>query len=113
MTTGKLILAGTDIGNRVDIPARSLDALRTGSLLVFEGSRNARAFLKNGWHPSRFFVCYSEHEEKALKAVEEALRENKTVVYMSDQGMPNVADPGRALLKTACRLRAQVEIIPG
>ncbi|MCB0405806.1 MAG: hypothetical protein KDD51_13570 [Bdellovibrionales bacterium] len=113
MNSGKLILAGTDLGNRLDMPARSLQALRGGDLLIFEGSRAARAFLKvAGIH--RDFLCYSEHEEKeALAAVNTTLREGKTVVYMSDQGMPNVADPGRVLLRMAYQLGAQVRIIPG
>ncbi|MCB0416918.1 MAG: hypothetical protein KDD39_04665 [Bdellovibrionales bacterium] len=113
MNQGTLILAGTDLGNHADIPARSLEALRTGQLLVFEGNRNARAFLKAaGVH--RDFLCYSEHEEReSLEAVESALRQGQVVVYMSDQGMPNVADPGRALLQLAYRLGSNIQIIPG
>lgn len=48
-----------------------------------------------------------------MDEVKQALEAGKTVVYMSDQGLPNVADPGHALLEMAYDLHARVSVIPG
>lgn len=110
---GSLIMAAGSLGADEDIPARSLEALRTADLVVFEEDRIARARLKAaGIH--RDYQRLTEHREEAtLAAVEEALRAGKTVVYMSDQGTPVLADPGRELTAIAYQLGARVTTIPG
>ena len=112
-TRGKLTLAGTTLGDPADIPARSLEALRQGELLVFEEDRPARQFLKAaGVH--RDYLKFTEHGETAtLEEIRSALKKGKWVVYMSDQGMPNVADPGQAILRLGYELGVEVNVIPG
>jgi 16S rRNA (cytidine1402-2'-O)-methyltransferase len=111
--TGRLTLAGTHLGEPQDLPLRSLAALREAELLVFEEDRPARSFLKAaGVH--RDYLKLSEHMEKdTLAEVDAALKAGKWVCYMSDQGMPGVSDPGRALVELAFRTGAQVQVIPG
>lgn len=113
MAIGTLILAGTSLGRPEDIPPRSLSALREADLLVFEEDRPARGFLKAaGIH--RDYLKLSEHNEKeTIEEAERALAQGKTVVYMSDQGMPGVADPGRLLVDKAFLAGARVTVIPG
>lgn len=113
MSSGILILAGTTLGPASDVPLRSLGALRSSDLVVFEEDRMARFFLKTaGLH--RPYLKLSEHREKAtLAEVGEALRAGRSVAYMSDQGMPGVADPGRDLVELAFRLGARVQVVPG
>lgn len=110
---GTLIMASGSLGLDEDIPARSLQALRSADLVVFEEDRVARARLKAaGIH--REYLRYSEHQEEAtLDAVRAALKQGKTVVYMSDQGTPVLADPGRDLTAIAYELGARVTTIPG
>lgn len=109
----KLILAANGIGNPKDIPQRSLEALRTADLLVFEEDRPARQALKAaGIH--RDYVKLSEHQqESTLELVKESFYAGKTVCYMSDQGLPTIADPGPLLTEMAFESGAQVEVIPG
>jgi len=106
-------MAANSLGRSEDIPERSLAALRVADLLVFEEDRAARQALKAaGLH--RSYLRLTEHREaESLEAVEKALINGSTVVYMSDQGTPTVADPGRELLVLAYRLRAHVQVIPG
>lgn len=106
-------MAANTLGLPEDIPQRSLEALRTAQLLVFEEDRPARAALKAaGIH--RDYWKLSEHRQGAtLEAVAEAFRRGETVCYMSDQGVPVVADPGRDLLELAYRHQVKVEVIPG
>lgn len=106
-------MASGSLGLDEDIPKRSLEALRTADLVVFEEDRVARTRLKAaGIH--RDYLRYSEHQEEAtLDAVSAALKQGKTVVYMSDQGTPVLADPGRDLTAIAYQLGARVTTIPG
>jgi 16S rRNA (cytidine1402-2'-O)-methyltransferase len=109
----RLTMAATHIGNPEDIPPRSLEALRTAELLIFEEDRPARSFLKAaGVH--REYERWSEHKQtNTLENAIEAFGEGKWVVYMSDQGTPNLADPGHELLRAAYRLGVKVDVIPG
>jgi 16S rRNA (cytidine1402-2'-O)-methyltransferase len=110
---GRLIMAGNSLGNPADIPPRSLAALREADLLIFEEPQGARRALKAaGIH--REFLLYSEHREsETMRAAREAFATGKTVLYMSDQGMPAVADPGRDLLREAYARGTTVDVIPG
>lgn len=110
---GIFILAGNHLGNPDDIPPRSLLAVKEADLVIFEEDRVARQVLKAaGVH--RDYLLYSEHKQALTREdVSAALKAGKTVVYMSDQGMPNVADPGSDLLGLARAQKAIVKVIPG
>ncbi|NBQ52810.1 MAG: hypothetical protein EBU49_04430 [Proteobacteria bacterium] len=110
---GRLIMASHSIGEAQDIPLRSLEALRTADLLIFEEDRGARSALKSaGIH--REYLRYSEHDQKqSLEILTESLRAGKTAVYMSDQGCPGLADPGREIVRVAVREKAEIRVVPG
>ncbi len=115
-TVGKLVMAATCIGELKDIPLRSLEYLQESTdrdLLVFEEDRPARLFLKAaGVHKP--YLKYSEHgENETLAKVAKTLKKGGTVVYMSDQGTPGLADPGRDLVQRAMDVKAQIQVIPG
>jgi 16S rRNA (cytidine1402-2'-O)-methyltransferase len=110
---GTLIMAGTHLGNISDIPTRALEVLKTADVVVFEEDKPARQVLKAaGVH--RPWLRFSEQKEAVtIEDVRSALHSGKTVVYMSDQGMPGVADPGTLLVREAAAARAAVRVIPG
>ncbi len=111
--SGVLVLACGSLGQVGDIPQRSLSYLKTADLVVFEEDRAARQLLKAA-HVHREYLRLSEHRQQAtLEQVKEALSQGSTVVYMSDQGMPNLADPGKEILKIAYDLGVRVQVIPG
>ncbi len=110
---GTLYMLSTHLGIPEDIPVRSLELLRTADLLVFEEDKPARSFLKAaGVH--RPYVKLSEHGQGlTIEDVESHLKSGKVVAYMSDQGTPNLSDPGRELTSIAYRLGAKVKVVPG
>jgi len=112
-TRGLMVMAATSLGHPEDIPLRSLAHLRDADLLVFEEDRPARSFLKAaGVH--RAYIKYNEHHQQdTLEQIRLALKLNQTVVYMSDQGAPTLADPGAPPIKIAWDLGAEIRIIPG
>ncbi len=106
-------MAANALGNPTDIPTRSLEALRTADLIVFEEDKVARQTLKAA-SLHRDYLRLTEHiEQETLDAVKKALKAGQTVVFMSDQGTPTLADPGNKLLETAYAAGAQVSPIPG
>ncbi len=109
----KLIMAANSLGQPGDIPLRSLEALRTSDLLIFEEDKPARQALKAaGVH--RDYLKLTEHNEKeTVLAASAALKAGKVVCYMSDQGMPTLADPGQLLLHLAYQHKSTVTVIPG
>ncbi|MBP6217175.1 MAG: hypothetical protein KA436_01160 [Oligoflexales bacterium] len=110
---GTLIMAANSLGLEEDIPTRALASLHSSELLIFEEDRPARQVLKKA-KLRRSYLKFNEHgQEETLQALSEALKKGQTAVYMSDQGSPCLADPGRPLLSLAYKLGARVLSIPG
>lgn len=110
---GHLILAANTLGTLDQLPEITCEQLRKADLVIFEEDRPARQTLKRaGIH--RDYLKYNEHKPAGtLAELTATLQQGATAIYMSDQGMPNIADPGRELLAAAYRLGAQVTVIPG
>lgn len=110
---GTLTMASSHIGNIEDTPLRTLSALRNCELLIFEEDRPARLLLKQaGIHKP--YLKYNEHDpQETLDILREHLKAGKSAVYISDQGCPTLADPGRQLTEVAYSLQASIRVIPG
>ena len=110
---GTLWIAATTLHDPQDIPLRSLELMRTCPFLVFEEDKRARQFLKAA-QVQRQWMRYTEQREAfTLEELERELREGNDALYMSDQGTPGLADPGRDLVNVAYRIGAPVRCIPG
>ena len=110
---GTLILAATSIGCDADIPVRSLQMVKSADVLIFEEDRPARKILKAAGC-RRDYLKFTEHQEAAVVGlITEAWRNRKKVLYMSDQGMPCLADPGWHLCRLAHNMGVKIEVIPG
>ena len=112
-TTGTLVMASNHIGNTLDIPRRSLKILKTADLVVFEEDKPARSTLKAAGIQKEYLKFNEHHQREALDEVVNSLKKGLTVVYMSDQGSPALADPGRHLNKIAFEVGAKIQVIPG
>lgn len=110
---GALVMASTHIGNIRDTPQRTLEELKIADFLIFEEDRPARQLLKEaGIH--RSYMKFNEHKaEYVLEELKQVLKEGKKAVFVSDQGAPVLADPGKELLELAYSLDAKIEVIPG
>lgn len=106
-------MAANSLGLTDDIPVRSLEAVRTADLLIFEEDKPARLVLKTaGVHKD--YLKYNEQSQRdVLNTVREYLLEDKTILYMSDQGCPTLEDPGYEVCRTARKANAHIKVIPG
>ena len=58
-------------------------------------------------------MCDERSEERRAPALAEQAAAGRSVVLVSDAGMPGVADPGRALVRAALAAGAEVTVLPG
>lgn len=113
MTTGRLTVCATPIGNLDDVTTRVLAALRAADVVACEDTRHTRRLL------DRFAirvttVSLHEHNESA-RTVEllDRVRAGERVALVSDAGMPVVSDPGGRLVAAARDADLPVEVLPG
>jgi 16S rRNA (cytidine1402-2'-O)-methyltransferase len=113
MSSGRLIVCPTPIGNLEDITLRVLAALREADLVACEDTRRTRVLL-NRYGVSAKLVSYHEHNE-AERATELVAKMNQgsVVALVSDAGMPLVSDPGFVLVRACVAAGLAVEVLPG
>jgi 16S rRNA (cytidine1402-2'-O)-methyltransferase len=110
---GTLWIAATTLHDPQDIPLRSLELMRNCPFLIFEEDKRSRQFLKAA-QVHRQWMRYTEQREAfTLEELERELRAGNDALYMSDQGTPGLADPGRDLVNVAYRIGASVRCVPG
>ena len=110
---GKLVLSPTPLGNLEDITLRALRALRECDVIFAEDTRVTRNLLRHFEieKPLRSFP-EGAHESR-LRELRELLGQGKTVVMVTDAGMPGISDPGTDLVRTARECHASIEVLPG
>ena len=110
---GMLYLCATPIGNLGDMTYRAVEMLKSADIIAAEATRHTRKLLSHfGIHTP--LVSYHEHNkyEKGPILIDEMLS-GKTVVCVSDAGMPGISDPGSHLVELAISAGIDVSPLPG
>lgn len=111
---GKLILVGTPIGNLEDMSPRGVRALEEADVVACEDTRRTRKLLSHFGIHARSLVIYNEgNERRKASELLAAIRAGRTVVVVSDAGMPGLSDPGYRLVKACADEGLSVESVPG
>lgn len=110
-----LLLAGTPIGDVDDASPRLIRALREADVIAAEDTRRFRALLQRlGIETSARVVSYFEGNEGGrTEQLLADLIEGRTVVVVTDAGMPSVSDPGYRLVVAAVDAGLEVSAVPG
>jgi 16S rRNA (cytidine1402-2'-O)-methyltransferase len=110
-----LVLAATPIGNSADASPRLRAALQTAHVVAAEDTRRLRRLADAlGLHVSGRVVSYYDSVEQArIPGLLEALRADRTVLLVTDAGMPLVSDPGFRLVAAAVAEGLPVTVVPG
>ncbi len=113
--TSVLVLAAGILGPRACLEEGTRKALHESEILVFESDRGARTMLKAAGHLHRDYLVFSEHSEKeTLARLASVWHESSaSVLYCSDQGLPNIEDPGGSLIDLALKSQVRVRVLPG
>jgi 16S rRNA (cytidine1402-2'-O)-methyltransferase len=114
LQSGLLQVVGTPIGNLSDISERAKKALAGADLVACEDTRRCgQLYRLLGITTPKMVSFYKENEGVKAAGIVKALLDGKTVVLVSDGGMPGVSDPGAGLVLAARKALVRVEVIPG
>ncbi|TDU91311.1 16S rRNA (cytidine1402-2'-O)-methyltransferase [Kribbella voronezhensis] len=113
--TGRLVLAGTPIGDLGDASARLARVLGEADVVAAEDTRRLRrlttelGIVVHG----RVLSFFEGNERERTPELVAALLEGQTVVVVTDAGMPSVSDPGYRLVAAAIEAEIHVTAVPG
>jgi 16S rRNA (cytidine1402-2'-O)-methyltransferase len=110
-----LVLAATPIGDPDDASPRLRRALETADVIAAEDTRRLRRLVTTlGVTMSgRLVAVYDAVERSRCAALLAEVSEGRTVLVVTDAGMPLVSDPGHVLVTEAIAAGLDVTVIPG
>ncbi|MEU4290098.1 16S rRNA (cytidine(1402)-2'-O)-methyltransferase [Kribbella sp. NPDC026596] len=113
--SGRLVLAGSPIGDVTDASARLGRVLAEADVVAAEDTRRLRRLTAElGIAVGGRVVSYFEgNERERTPELLQALTEGQTVVVVTDAGMPSVSDPGYRLVAAAIEAGVDITAVPG
>ncbi len=113
--TGRLVLAATPLGRAGDASARLVEALGTADVIAAEDTRRIRALAAAlGVTITGRVVSHFDAVELArLPGLLDDVRAGRTVLVVTDAGMPMVSDPGYRIVAAAAEAGLPVTCLPG
>lgn len=113
MSSGKLFVCSTPIGNLEDVTLRVLRILGEVDVIAAEDTRMTRKLL-NKYKIKTPLESYHEHNEiKKSKKLVERLKQGLSLALVSDAGTPGLSDPGYRLIKACIEAEIDMEVLPG
>jgi 16S rRNA (cytidine1402-2'-O)-methyltransferase len=108
-----LTVVPTPIGNLQDITLRALQALRAADLVAAEDTRRSSVLLLHHEIKKPMVSLHEHNEETRTGELVSEVASGRSVVLITDAGMPGISDPGFRLIR-ACRERGlPMEVLPG
>ncbi|HLD34512.1 MAG TPA: ribosomal RNA small subunit methyltransferase I [Patescibacteria group bacterium] len=100
MTTGKLYITATPIGNLGDITLRALETLKSVDFILCEDTRVTKNLL-NHYEIVKPMISYHQHSDaKKVKEIIGLLESGKNLALVTDAGTPGISDPGNLLIRS-------------
>jgi 16S rRNA (cytidine1402-2'-O)-methyltransferase len=115
MSSGRLLLAATPLGQPSDASARLVAALSTADVVAAEDTRRVRTLAKAlDVRIGGNIVSFFDHVEASrVPELIDAIRAGATVLVVSDAGMPLISDPGHRLVAACVEAGLPVQCLPG
>lgn len=112
---GRLVLAATPLGQARDASGRLMDALAGADVIAAEDTRRLRHLASAlGVRIGGKVISHFDAVEAArLPGLLEEVRAGRTVLVVSDAGMPAVSDPGYRIVAAAVAEGLPVTCLPG
>ncbi|GAB3209821.1 16S rRNA (cytidine(1402)-2'-O)-methyltransferase [Nocardia tengchongensis] len=112
---GRLVLAATPMGDIGDASQRLRDALSTADIVAAEDTRRTRSLAKAlDLEISGRVVSFYDHVETArIPMLLEEIAAGKTVLLVTDAGMPSVSDPGYRMVAACVERDLPITCLPG
>lgn len=115
MTSGRLLLGATPLGQPSDASPRLIDALARADVVAAEDTRRVRILAKalDADIKGRVVSLYDRVEAARVPALVDAMTAGATVLMVSDAGMPLISDPGYRLVTACVEAGVRVTCLPG
>ncbi len=112
---GTLVLAGAPIGRVGDASPRLRAALETADVIAAEDTRRLRRLAADleVTIGGKVVSYYDVNESARAAELLDELLDGRTVVVITDAGMPGVSDPGYRLTRLAVEAGVRVTALPG
>jgi 16S rRNA (cytidine1402-2'-O)-methyltransferase len=115
MTSGRLLLAATPLGQPSDASRRLIDALARADVVAAEDTRRVRNLAKalDVTISGRVVSLFDRVEAARAASLVPAIESGATVLVVSDAGMPVISDPGYRLVVACAEAGLPVQCLPG
>jgi 16S rRNA (cytidine1402-2'-O)-methyltransferase len=112
---GRLVLGGAPLGQPGDVGPRLRTAMATADVLAVEDTRRLHRLAADleVQLSGRVVTFHESVERSRLPGLLAALDEGRTVLLLTDAGMPSVSDPGYTLVRAAIDAGVEVTSVPG
>lgn len=110
-----LTLAATPLGNPLDASPRLKMAIESAEIIAAEDSRRFHRLASDigASFSARILSFFEGNETDRTAELLSLLREGRSVLVLTDAGMPTISDPGFRLLRDAVAADIEVHVIPG
>jgi 16S rRNA (cytidine1402-2'-O)-methyltransferase len=114
-----LTLIPTPIGNIADITFRALELIQDCDLILCEDTRVTKhllQLLKDRYNliiPNVDIISFHEHNQYAKLPQIKSFLKDKSVLYLSDAGMPAISDPGQYLVEYCQKEGIEYDVLAG
>jgi 16S rRNA (cytidine1402-2'-O)-methyltransferase len=114
LSTGRLTLVPTPIGNLEDITLRAINVLKTVDLVLAEDTRTTGFLMKHHGVVCKQLMPYHLHNEhKSTPMLIEKMKQGATLALCTDAGTPGISDPGYLLVNACVENNIAIECLPG
>ena len=113
MPEGCLYVCATPIGNLGDVSDRLRETLVTADVIYAEDTRRTSKLLQHIGAKTKARSLFVGNEKARSRKLVDEVRAGKTVVLVSDAGMPTVSDPGAEAVRIVQDEGLPLTVIPG
>ncbi len=113
MSTGKLYIVPTPIGNLEDMTLRGIRILKEVDVILAEDTRNSIKLLNHFEIKKPLQAFHAHNEHKAKDQIIQHLLAGKNFALISDAGTPGISDPGFLIVRECIKAGVLVETLPG
>jgi 16S rRNA (cytidine1402-2'-O)-methyltransferase len=112
---GRVILAGSPLGQPGDASQRLIDALAIAPVIAAEDTRRFRRLATDlgVTVTGQVYSFFEANESGRISQLIEQLQAGRDVLVITDAGMPSVSDPGYRLVVAAIAAGITVTVLPG
>jgi 16S rRNA (cytidine1402-2'-O)-methyltransferase len=115
MTTGRLLIGATPLGQPSDASARLVKALGSADVIAAEDTRRIRTLAQalEVKPMGKVVSLYDQNEATRVPALIAEIAAGATVLLVSDAGMPLISDPGYRLVAACVDSDLPITCLPG